>query len=183
MLKINVALFFMLSAILTCAQETTKPINPNINHMVGVDVGYTDYAGGYLKTKGEINVNYIFNPYFFCIKSQIGITPKSDFGTLTKTYITAGFSTNTNKIISWHFLFGFGSIVASDNNNNNYYVFNGKIRPVIESGFYTKPFKNKRHVFGLNSTLSTYSIYVNDRYYVTEFAFNINLSYNLKINK
>ncbi len=180
MLKINAVMFFMLNTLIISAQDTIKH-NPNINHFVGVDMGYTDYSS-YLKTDGEININYIFNPYFFCIKSQIGIAPKSNFGTLTKTYIMAGFSTNTNKIISWHFLFGFGSIVPS-NNNNNYYLFDGKIRPVIESGFYTKPFKNKRHIFGLNSTLSTYSIYINDRYHISQLAFNINLSYNFKINK
>ena len=178
MLKINVALFFILSARLICAQEIKKPIS-NINHMVGVDVGYTDYSS-YLKTDGEININYIFNPYFFCIKSQIGIAPKSNFGTLTKTYITAGFSTNTNKIISWHFLFGFGSIVASNNNND---VFEGIIRPVIESGFYTKPFKDKRHVFGLNSTISTYTIHDNYRYSAIHRALNVNIIYNFKINK
>lgn len=132
-------------------------------------------------------MNYVFNPGYFCTKAQIGIAPATNFGVLTKMFFTAGFSTKTNKLISWHLLLGIGGVGSSKRYYNDFSMSAGGI--VLETGFYVKPFKLKKHVFGLNFTTTEHVIYRSDKYregnriYAGINVINLNLSYNIKINK
>jgi hypothetical protein len=93
-----------------------KP-NP-ITHLIGIDLGYSNY--GYLKPNNvEANLNYVFNPHFFCVKAQFGFTPVTDYGTLTKIFVSMGFSTKICKVFSWHLLTGFGGVIPSKSYYNN----------------------------------------------------------------
>jgi hypothetical protein len=161
------------------AQEVDKK-SAHLNHLIGIDVGYSDYSN-YVKSIGEVNLDYIFNPYYFCVKSQLGFAPATNFGTLTKAYISIGFSTKTDKVLSWHLLTGIGGVFPSKSCYDMSFSTNNIF---LETGFYIRPFKNKRSVFGLNTVLMPYTIYYNNsRWWVSAPSLNINVSYNIKLNK
>jgi hypothetical protein len=128
-------------------------------------------------------LNYIFNPHYFCVKSQLGVAPNTDYGNLTKIFVSLGFSTKIDKTFSWHLLTGYGCVIPSQKYYNSTLSVSNFF---IETGFYIKPSKTKRHVFGLNTTAIPSTI----QYDITNkingekgIAFNLNLSYNLKLNK
>jgi len=57
---------------------------------------------------------------------------------------------------------------------------------VFETGFYIKPYKSKRHVFGVNAVIIASETIIDtyrNRYVAARPVFNINVSYNLKLNK
>jgi len=97
--------------------DSTKKKRMNINRVVGVDIGYSDYDNS-VGCKSEANVNYIFNPGYFCLKLQAGLTPNTNFGLLTKVFGTLGFSTKINRFISWHLLIGLGRVSPSKSIND-----------------------------------------------------------------
>ena len=160
--------------------EVNKP--SNITHLAGVDVGYTTY-GEYINNNGEINLNYVFNPHYFCVKSQVGIAPGTAYGNLTKIIVSLGFSTKIYKPISWHLLTGIGLVTSTQPYYNRTLSAGGLF---IETGFYVKPSKTKRHVFGLNISELPMELIPTSRWAAFAYggpAFNINISYNLKLNK
>lgn len=171
--------------------ELKKP--SNINHLIGIDFGYTKH-NVLVGNKGDINLNYVFNPHLFCFKTQLGVAPATNFGNLYKVFLSVGFSTKTNKLISWHLLAGFGSIEASKNYNlyiNNSTPTSFKFYAkslIIESGFYLKPLKNNNIIFGINSV--AYRLNINNpnrgtksSYLTDAITLNINLSLNIKLNR
>lgn len=160
-------------------EEANEP--SNITHLAGIDVGYTTY-GENIHNNGEINLNYVFNPHYFCVKSQFGVAPSTDYGNLTKFFISLGFSTKISKPFSWHLLTGYGHVIPSQK-NGHYTLFSSGL--FIETGFYVKPSKTKRHIFGLNISAIKTEFRSDSRYYWSSFApsLNINISYNLKLNK
>ena len=160
-------------------QEVNKP--SNITHLAGIDVGYTNY--GNIHNYGEVNLNYVFNPHYFCVKSQLGIAPGTDYGNLTKIIISMGFSTKISKPFSWHLLTGYGRVISTQPYYNRTLSASGLF---IETGFYIKPSKTKRHVFGLNISVLPVEYSPTSRWAAfpeSGPAFNINISYNLKLNK
>ena len=178
---------------LMCSQNDSLR-HPNMNHFLGVDFGYTSY-NYMVGNKGSTNLNYVLNPYYLCVKVQVGIAPGTNFGTLTKGFISIGFSTLSNKFLSWHLLTGLGFIKPSKsysvieyNNKNSHTTTNTfASHPFfIETGFYIKPSKKQRIIIGLNSVLHRVSIDDGSGIYSPYFnndVINLNLSINLKLNK
>lgn len=199
MSKIKLFLFFMLSALVISAQETNKP-KPNIKHIIGLDIGYGSY-GSFESTyktetygyQGEVNLNYIFN-YRKCFfaKLQAGIAPTTNFGIITKCFVSAGFTTNMSKPFSWHISSGFGYGESSKKyvlSDGKYYYQEFSVRiipfPFIETGFYIKPIKQKNQYIGINFSTSTFNLMTNS-YHRPEtkgLAGYVNISYNIQLNK
>jgi hypothetical protein len=161
-----------------------------LSHFIGIDFGYTSYDN-IIGFKGETNINYVFNPHYFCAKIQLGVSPGSNFGALKKGFASIGFSTKTNKFLSWHFLTGLGIVAPSDTYqvNRTYdtitYTFYMQ-SAFFESGFYLRPLKNKRLSIGLNSQVYRLTVHDGGKYppIHDKPTLTINLSLNLKlINK
>lgn len=168
-----------------------------LSHFAGIDIGYSEYGdktiSGY---KAETNLNYVFNPHYFIAKVQLGVAPATNFGTLKKGFIGVGFSTKTNKKLSWHLITGVGRVLSSNAYTRNEPGSNtATIKRTyefycetfyLETGFYSQPLKHKKFVLGLNAVLSTYTIY-NIAYYPLSFytmlSPNINFSINYNLNR
>jgi hypothetical protein len=187
--KIYIVIILFSVLLVSAQQDSIGRKSEWLSHFAGIDFGYTSYDK-IIGFKGETNINYVFNPYYFCAKIQLGIAPNTNFGTLKKAFVSVGFSTKTNKFLSWHLLTGLGIIDPSKlyAENINYPVtYNLYIRTFyFESGFYVKPKKNKRIIIGLNTVLHRTTVDDN----VSKYApihqiptLNFNLSLNLKINK
>jgi hypothetical protein len=191
----NIFIFILLLTNLVIYSQKDTIIRKNIIHFVGIDGGYTSYDK-VVDFKGETNLNYIFNPYFFCAKLQLGVAPGTKFGTLKKGFISIGFSTKMDRFLSWHFLVGAGIIEPSKSYNIENYNSNGYLQEKIytfyahtilfESGFYIKPISNKRIIIGVNSVFHRLTISDNINKYPqkpNDPTININLSINIKLNK
>lgn len=152
----------------------------NIKHIAGINVGYSHYPA-IVDFKGEANLDYIFNPYNFMVKAQLGIAPATNFGTITKAFLSIGYTTKMDKLISWHLLTGAGGIIPGKNNSP--YNFSGG--PLfVESGFYIKPQKERNWLLGINASFIPFS-YKNKssfRDYGNGIATCINVSYSLILN-
>ncbi len=187
MLKNTCIFVFILFTTFAFAQ-TDSVRHKNFNHFAGIDFGYTSYDK-VIGFKGETNINYVFNPYYFCAKIQLGISPGTNFGTLKKGVVSIGFSTKTNKFLSWHLLTGTGIVEPS----NTYIEPPSPVKYVfylhslfLESGFYLRPIKNKRVLIGLNSVVHRVTVSDNAHKYPPihgKPTLNINLSINIKLNK
>lgn len=162
----------------------------NLNHLVGIDIGYNERST-IVGAKGEVNLNYVFNPRYFCIKAQVGIAPTTNFGILKKGFFSAGFSTKIDKLVSWHLLAGVANVVPSNkyrveysNGSHTTYTFS-VFSFLLETGFYIRPKENKRVVFGINSVVHRYMIDGGDKYPVVndQLMLNVNFSVNLLLNR
>lgn len=163
---------------LLCLVYTAKA--QNIKHIVGIDIGYSDYPA-IVDFKGEANLNYIFNPYNFMVKAQCGLAPATNFGTMTKAFLSIGYTTKMDRLISWHLLTGVGGIIPGKN-SSAYNFVGGPV--IVESGFYIKPQKEKIWLLGINASVIPFSYKgIKDFHdYGNGITPCINISYNLILN-
>lgn len=202
MSKLKLLFIFIISTLIVSAQESIKP-KTNFKHILGLDVGYGSYGDkdhtpfSYVDYKGEVNLNYIVIPIkHLFIKVQGGIAPTTNFGIITKGILSAGFTTNMNKPLSWHLSIGYGYGSASKKyiitDGKDYYAdYTFRMSPInnplpfIETGFYIKPMKNKNHYIGINFSSVGYSLQVGyyDEGISLGNALFLNISYNIQLNK
>ncbi len=191
MLKaLYILIFYLLSSLAFAQKDTSNVRWPNMNHFVGIDVGYSGYdkVAGY---NGEFNFNYVFNPQYFMIKTFYGFAPSTNFGNLKKAVFSMGFSTKSNKLISWHMLTGIISVVPEKEYSlkiNNYEDIHNLMSGFwyLETGFYVKPKKLKRILFGLNASMYSVTIWNNAGLqgpYINRWILNTNFSVNYKLNR
>lgn len=166
------------------AQSDSLSKKSKINHLIGVESGYTSHYH-LVGNNSDFSLSYIFNYKKLLIKGKFGITPSSNFGLLKKAFLSFGYTTKINKVVSWNILAGFGSTSGS----KDYYqgdVFPtryryGTITPMIETGILFNPFKSNHLLFGLNGCGFTEKIvnidigdpFFNFRSYVINLNINI----------
>lgn len=185
--NIYIFIFIVLNFFGFSQADTLLKKQIKINHLIGIDFGYSKYFK-IVDFKGETNVNYIFNPHLFCIKVQIGIAPSTYFGNLMKTKASMGFSTRINKPVSWHFLTGLGIVYSPVNKSENSSFTAGPF--FIESGLYFNLFKKRNIFIGLNTMACRMSYYydngnspgIYNSYSNNSYAYNINFSFNYRLN-
>ncbi len=181
-----------------------------VKHVLGVDGGPSIF--GYVTQPGiECNLHYYFNYKPFLFKTSVGVTPNTNFGTLTQLYTTIGFTTPLEKIISAHIVYGIGKtwvgreeFVSNDNNGDPttysfvYLMYPG-LNPIVTSGLYINLFKKRNFIFGVDASISRLGIenysffaysnskgshFVRAKYINSKpFAFNFALSYVFKKQK
>lgn len=179
MLKNIYIQILLLNCLFIYGQTEDKKIS-DINHYAGLDIGYSAYPK-FVNNNLEYNLNYFFNPHYFCMKSQFGIAPATNMGILYKAFFTMGFSTKTTKIVSWHLLSGVGMVAPQKSYKENTFQSLG---PIIESGFYLNFFKDKNKLIGINSVVFTEQYqYAGYRYSGNAISVNFNISFNLRLNK
>lgn len=188
-----ILLFYLVSICCFSQKDSSSGRWPNLNHFVGIDFGYSGYDK-IADYKGEVNLNYVFNPQYFMVKAQFGVAPFTNFGTLKKGFISMGFSTKSNKAISWHMLTGVGIISPTkspvvllyDNLYYNTFTFYSRTF-YFETGIYIKPIKSKKWIYGINFQLYKASIANIQSNYVGRLVNaiipNINFNINYKLNK
>ncbi len=188
----SILIQLFISFMIYSQSDVTK--QKNVIHLVGLDAGYTSYDR-FVDFKGEANLNYLFNPYYFCAKIQLGVAPGTKFGALKKGFISIGFSTKMDRFLSWHLLLGAGIVDPSKTYNvTEYYGSNGYSQEriytfychtlLLETGFYFKPIKDKRIICGFNSVINRYTIDDDVSKYPPIHGapiINLNLSINFKL--
>jgi hypothetical protein len=172
-------LYFLCTCCLALKAQTESKAS-DINHYAGLDLGYSSYPR-FVNNNLEYNLNYFFNPHYFFMKSQFGLSAGSNMGLIYKIFLTMGFSTQTTKVISWHLLTGVGAVVPQKTYKENTFQSLG---PIIESGFYLNFFKDKNKLIGINSVVFTEQYqYAGYRYSGSAISVNFNISFNIKLNK
>jgi hypothetical protein len=153
-------------------KKCVRNFKSNVNTILGVDVGYA-YDNSIFGAKLDANFNYLFVYKHFIFKTQIGITPFTNFGNVSKVFTTLGFTTKINKMLSWNIMFGPGITFASkpypipnkiiSGYRSEDLSFHGSLNGVLSSGFYSTCFKNKNILMGLTSSIKgdnvTYNVY------------------------
>ena len=97
-----------------------------------------------------------------------------------------------NKSFSWHISSGFGYgesskkyIITDGKNYYQEYSLHITPFPIIETGFYIKPMKQKNHYIGINFSTAFTSMKTNNyrQSSIIGGVGYINLSYNIQLNK
>ncbi|MBX3162975.1 MAG: hypothetical protein KF900_00725 [Bacteroidetes bacterium] len=156
-----------------------KTQNSNINHLVGIDLGYSFYPKevGY---KGEANLNYFLAHKHFAAKVGGGIAPFTNYGAISKYYAGLGLTTEFNQYnTACYLLFGLG---FSKGSKSIFEGINGYGAPYYSSlyggffytdmGFYHR-IKQSNLYLGSHVTLS----YGEDSPFI---SINVSVNYKLK---
>ncbi|MBC7695085.1 MAG: hypothetical protein H7141_06510 [Burkholderiales bacterium] len=184
MKKQFVVIFFLISAVSFLKSQTKN------QHIIGLNVDYSTMPtiiNAHLGT----NFTYLYAYKYFCIRAEFGVLPGSNFGTLIKTCLNFGATTNLNNPISFHAVTGIGGLTATQTFQYNNFVYDAEIGNVtIDLGVLVRPLKNDRFFLGLDMMLTGYDVY--PKGYMTEpireknsfrgKVFFFNLSVNYKIN-
>jgi hypothetical protein len=199
--KFKLLIIFTMHALIVSAQESIRP-KTNFKHIIGLDIGYGSYGDknhtpfSYIDYKGEVNLNYIVIPVkHLFIKVQGGIAPTTNFGIISKCFASLGYTTNMNKLMSWHLSIGYGYGESSKKyvitDGRSYRAeFSLKISPLnsafpfIETGVYIKPMKNRNQYIGINFP-ETFTNMLTNNYrmpYTIGSAVYVNVSYNIQLN-
>lgn len=169
--------YIMILAFCVCIHKMQAQ---NVRHIAGIDAGYSHYPS-IVGFKGEANLNYVFNPYNFMVKAQLGIAPATNFGTMSKGFVSIGYTTCMDRFVSWHLLTGAGGVL-SEKNNPDYNFEGGPV--ILESGFYIKPLKETSMLIGINA--SFFPFYYKGKKDIHRYSNGIvscvNISYSLILN-
>ncbi len=163
------------------------------HHLIGVNFEYSNMPKMINARLGS-NLTYLYAYKRFCIKVEAGILPGSNFGTLYKTCLNFGTTTDLNKPISVHILGGLGGVGNSKNYIYKELEYDADIGYLnLDLGTYVRPTKNERLFAGLDMMLTAYDIHptgtgsINLQVYEGNsyrgFLFFFNLSINYKLNK
>lgn len=132
-----------------CAQSKS-------HHHLSVGAGYypdPDMAG----KRGEFIFSYLFSKKHFYAKLETGISPFTNFGTVTRIYPTLGFTTKLENKLSWHLGAGIGTLFSS----KKYFFYGdsyefGGTGYILNTGFLFK--YNELLKFGIESSFGTYVV-------------------------
>jgi len=115
-----------------------------------------------------------------CIKFNANFTPSENYGLVQTYFLSAGFTTKMENIISWHLCFGYGGEVYKDGSDN--YTTGDAVGP-ISTGVYGRFKKNSKHLIGFESYIYVESnprIASHGYGYSPSLPIGILLSYNYK---
>lgn len=148
---------FAFLALFASAQNDSLSKKSKINQLIGIEGGYTNrYI--LVGSKGDAGVSYMYSYKHFLAKSKLCFTPGSNFGLLTKFFISVGYTTKINKIVSWNILAGFGitnskKTYSLENSSTSTKYSYGSITHIAETGILINPFTPRKLLFGLNSSV------------------------------
>ncbi len=156
-------------------------------HIIGVNFDYA-HLPKIFDAKFGGNFTYIFARKHFFSRIEIGTTPISNFGSLTKTTFGFGATSNINQPISFHLFSGLGGMVVSDSYRLNGKDYDAEIgNAFADIGTLVRPFKNDAIYFGFDFMVSGYSIYPKGYHNLYEetkgLVYFIDFSFNYKINR
>jgi len=159
-------------------------------HIIGINVDYSTMPK-IINAHIGTNFTYLYAYKHFCIRVEFGAVPGSNFGTLIKTCLNFGATTNLNNPISFHAVTGIGGLTATQSYPYNNFEYDAEIGNVtIDLGVLVRPLKNDRFFLGFDMMLTGYDVY--PKGYMTEpireknsfrgKVFFFNLSVNYKLN-
>jgi hypothetical protein len=161
------------------------------HHIVGLNIEYSTMPkiiGARLGT----NFTYLYAYKHFCAKLELGALPRSNFGTMIKTCLNVGFTTNMNQPISIHAVAGIGGLTTTNTYLYKGYNYDAEIGNVTaDVGILVRPSKNERLFVGMDLMFSAYDVYPTDEMEIHLFEGSsyrglllfCNFSINYKLNK
>lgn len=163
----------------------------NNHHIVGINMDYSNMPK-IINARLGTNFTYLYAYKYFCIRTEIGILPNSNFGTLIKTCLNFGATTNLNKPLSFHAVTGLGGLTTTQTYRYNNFDYDAEIGNLtLDIGTLIRPFKNDRLFMGLDLMLTGYDVYpkgemseaTREKNSFKGKVFFCNLSVNYKLNK
>lgn len=147
------------------------------NLIAGVDFGYADY--NYIDYKGEVEVSFIVSYCHLYSKICFGIAPGTYYGNIYKSALGLGYTTETNRVLSWNI---HGGLILGAPSESQTYGFKGNGLFYLETGVFINPFKSKKLMFGVNGNICKSQYYNVGRrdYYNNVVLKTIYLSVNYK---
>lgn len=182
MKKISV-IFILFGALNTIAQH-------KVSHFVGLDVGTHPYRDDVIRSKFETNANYILRYRLLSLKTQVGITPFTNFGHITKFGVQIGILTNPQKKFSYFLYYGGCKQIASKEDyqsNDSFqriYTYRKQTNFLISTGFFIKPKNHEFLKFGFEAKSHFVWITTNSKAFNADgYILNLNASIYIIINK
>lgn len=162
----------------------------NNQHIIGLNVDYSTMPKIINANVGS-NFTYFYAYKYFCVRTEFGVIPGSNFGTLIKTCLNFGVTTDFNKPLSLHAVTGIGGLTSTKTYLYNGLEYDAEIGNLtLDIGTFVRPTKNEKFFLGFDMMLSAYDIY--PKGFMTERIRNMNsfrgkvfffnLSVNYKLN-
>ena len=138
------------------------------------------------------NITYLYAYKRFCIKVDAGVVPGSNFGTLYKTCLNFGATTDLNKPISIHAVAGIGGLTSNKTYEYKSFEYIAEIGNVdADVGLLVRPFHNEKLFMGLDMMISAYEVapkgyveqHLREANTYRGLLFFFNFSVNYKLNK
>lgn len=96
------------------------------HHIIGVNVDYSTMPKIINANFGS-NFTYLYAYKYFCIRLEAGALPGSNFGTLVKTCLNFGATTNLNQPLSFHAVAGIGGLTSTQTYQYNNFEYDAEV--------------------------------------------------------
>lgn len=181
-------LIFLLIASFNGLKSQTKN-----HHIIGINVDYSTMPK-IINARLGTNFTYLYAYKSFCIRTEVGVLPGSNFGTFLKTCLNVGLTSDINKPISLHAVAGIGGMTCNKTYFNNGFEFSARVGNVTtDFGALVRPFHNERMFAGIDIMISAYEVSPEGwiEYHLRDantyrgllFFFNFSLNYKLNCSK